>query len=180
MDKGSASKGNPQPIRLRLRQSRHLALLLLLAHVGAVPCLMAMEWAWPVKLFMGAAILSSLILTLREHAFRRSRSAIITLSWTEEGIWRFWTRDGRMIAISETESAGNLSPGGQGRNGPAKWGRRRRHRVRAYVHPYLVVLHLDGPERFGNFLTGKSIVLHPGMVDDADAFRRLRIRLRFL
>ncbi|VFN01871.1 MAG: hypothetical protein BECKG1743D_GA0114223_108522 [Candidatus Kentron sp. G] len=156
MDKGAASKGNPQPIRLRLRQSRHLALLLLFTHAGAVPCLMAMEWAWPVKLFMGAAILSSLILTLREHAFRRSRSAITMLSWTEEGIWRFWTRDGRMIAISETESAGDLSPGGQGPDGPTSRGLRRRRRVRAYVHPHLVVLHLNGPERFGNFLVGKG------------------------
>ncbi|MBT8420853.1 MAG: hypothetical protein KJO08_08345 [Gammaproteobacteria bacterium] len=156
--KESISIGGSPPIRLSLRPSWYLASFFFTAHGGAFVCLIAIEQAWPIKLLFGVAILSSLFLTLCEHAFRCSRTAVTTLAWTEEGVWKLWSRDGRIISLSEKQDSLLRASG-----------------VRIYVHPYLVVLHFGTEKGFG-----RSVVLHPGMVDDMAAFRRLRIRLRFL
>nr|VFJ50686.1 MAG: hypothetical protein BECKFW1821A_GA0114235_102821 [Candidatus Kentron sp. FW] len=143
-----------QSIRLVLHGSRYLALLLLLTHGGAIVCLIAIELALTTKLIIGIAIVVSMFFSACEHAFRCSRSSVTTLLWTTEGVWQLWTRGGQIIN-------GDLKP---------VWGLR----SSVYVHPYLVVLNFNTGKRFS-----KPIVLIPDMVDDADAFRRLRIRLRF-
>nr|VFK50511.1 MAG: hypothetical protein BECKTUN1418E_GA0071001_100347 [Candidatus Kentron sp. TUN]VFK51753.1 MAG: hypothetical protein BECKTUN1418F_GA0071002_100347 [Candidatus Kentron sp. TUN] len=143
-----------QPIRLSLHRSRYLALLLILAYGGAIVCLIATELAPPIKLIIGAAIIFNMFSDTCKYIFRCSRSSITTLLWTTEGVWQLSTRGGQILN-------GNLDP---------TWGLR----PTVYVHPYLVVLNVNTGKGFA-----KPVVLIPDMVDDADAFRRLRIRLRF-
>nr|VFJ99453.1 MAG: hypothetical protein BECKH772A_GA0070896_101632 [Candidatus Kentron sp. H]VFJ99531.1 MAG: hypothetical protein BECKH772B_GA0070898_101613 [Candidatus Kentron sp. H]VFK04420.1 MAG: hypothetical protein BECKH772C_GA0070978_101802 [Candidatus Kentron sp. H] len=167
---------NKMLIRLELHRSWHLVWLALLVHLGAFLCLAIVELAWPIKLLFSTAIVWSLFRTLSEHAFRRSRSAITTLSWTAEGVWIVWTRDGRTIHLAEGSARNGQRTGISG-----MWRRFRTHDdVRRYVHSCLVVLHFDTRARFGMAVMGKAVVLQAGMVNDVDAFRRLRIRLRFL
>nr|VFK38835.1 MAG: hypothetical protein BECKTC1821E_GA0114239_100313 [Candidatus Kentron sp. TC] len=147
-------KGVSQPIRLALHRSPYLASLLFIAHGGALGCLVAVELRLSVKLIVGIAIMSGMSFSICEHALRCSRSCVVTLLWSAEGVWQLWTRGGSVIT-------GNLEPGW------SLWST-------VYVHPNLVVLNFDTGRRFR-----KPVVLTPDMVDDADAFRRLRIRLRF-
>lgn len=144
----------PQPIRLALHRSPYLALLFFLVHGGALGCLVVVELALSMKFMIGIAIIFSMFSSICGHALRCSRSCVVTLLWTPEGVWQLWTRGGSVIT-------GNLEPG---------WGLW----STGYVHPYLVVLNFDIGRRFA-----KPVVLTPDMVDDADALRRLRIRLRF-
>nr|VFK36669.1 MAG: hypothetical protein BECKSD772F_GA0070984_10048 [Candidatus Kentron sp. SD]VFK40188.1 MAG: hypothetical protein BECKSD772E_GA0070983_10058 [Candidatus Kentron sp. SD] len=143
-----------QPIRITLHRSWYLASLLFFAHVGALGCLVVVELALSVKLIVGAIVVFNMFFSTCEHAFRCSRSSIITLLWTAEGVWQLWTRGGQVISV-------DLEP---------VWGLR----PTIYVHSYLVVLNFNTGRRLG-----KQVVLLPDMVDDTDAFRRLRIRLRF-
>lgn len=157
----------PQPIRIELHASPHLALFLVVAHAGALFSSIAIELIWTIKLSIAIAILWSLFHTLCQHAFRCSRSAITTLVWTDEGVWKLWTRDGRLIPVPEKWPGEKRIPGKRGFP-------HRAPDVRIYVHPRLVVLHFGVQKRLG-----RSVILHPGMVDDVDVLRRLRVRLRF-
>nr|VFJ51888.1 MAG: hypothetical protein BECKDK2373C_GA0170839_103316 [Candidatus Kentron sp. DK]VFJ53885.1 MAG: hypothetical protein BECKDK2373B_GA0170837_104413 [Candidatus Kentron sp. DK] len=156
----------PPPIRMELGTSWPLALLLGVAHGGAFLCLMATGLAGPVKILLGILIGGSLFLTLCEHAFRCSHSAITTLSWTEEDIWRLRMRDGQAVPVRQ-------APPREPPSGRTGFPFRTRN-LSAYARPYVVVLRFR-TERGG----ARSVVLHPGMVDDTDMLRRLRIRLRF-
>nr|VFJ87488.1 MAG: hypothetical protein BECKLFY1418B_GA0070995_10077 [Candidatus Kentron sp. LFY]VFJ90632.1 MAG: hypothetical protein BECKLFY1418A_GA0070994_101237 [Candidatus Kentron sp. LFY]VFK22311.1 MAG: hypothetical protein BECKLFY1418C_GA0070996_11154 [Candidatus Kentron sp. LFY] len=143
-----------QPIRLTLQRSPYSTLLVFLAHGGAAGCLIIVELALSTKLIVGGAITFSMFFSACEHTLRCSRSSITTLLWTAEGAWQLWTRGGQVIS-------GDLEP---------TWG----PWPSVYVHPYLVVLNFNTGKRLA-----KPVVLTPDMVTDADAFRRLRIRLCF-
>lgn len=141
------------PIQLTLHRSRYLVWLFSFSHGGAVICLSMVESTLSTKLIVGVAIMASAFFCLCEHALRCSRNSITTLLWTAEDVWQLWTRGGQIIIA-------DLKPG--------------KLRSTVYIQPYLVVLHFHTGKRFG-----KSLVLVPDMMDDANGFRRLRIRLRF-
>ena len=102
---------------------------------------------------MAVVVLGSLAYTECAHGARCLPSSVTTLLWTGDGMWEIGTRDGELLQA-------DLAPNGGIR--PA-----------VYVHPALVVLNFRTGGRFG-----KAVVLLPDMVD-SEAFRRLRVRLRF-
>ncbi len=122
-------------LNLELGPSRWLAILLVIAHGGALALFTVLPLAWWWRIFLAGALLLSLWLTLNRHALRRGERAITRLVWDSDDTWLLIHADGK-------EQRAQLKPG-------------------SYVSPRLVILNFDG----GRFGWQQSVVLLADALD---------------
>lgn len=146
------------PLRLELRPSRRVAAGMLAVHAGAA----LIPWTQALHPLL-ALLASALVLLAAARAWRLhlGDGAVASVRWDADDRWHFRRRDGR-------RECGRLLPQG-------------------YLHPELAVLRyaLDAvdeealPRRWSRLVRSPHRVLVlTADSGDADALRRLRVRLR--
>ena len=81
-------------LHVSLHASRWMSAVLTLSHTGAGALLLPLTLAGEFKWAIGAALATSLVVTLRRTALLRGRNAIVGLEIGEEGAVNFQTRAG--------------------------------------------------------------------------------------
>ncbi len=106
-----------QAVRIRLKTSYCLALLVYIAHAGALISLFLVNISLLIKVLIGLFVLYSFMQTRKRYLLREPGRSPVEILLTSENEWRLKFADGHM------EKA-NLMPG-------------------SYVHPWLVIVPLD-------------------------------------
>lgn len=114
--------------------TRLIALVLWVAHGGALACLLSVDINSVVALLTGIAIVTSLTCCLCYHVYRSTPQSITKLVWRNSGDWRLVTHSGDVLEA-------DLLP-------------------TTFVHPFLVVLNF----RVSNRLRRLSVVLFPDAI----------------
>lgn len=135
------------PLRMELRRSLRLAVLLLLLHGGALLLAMLVPLVWWAKSLLVAAIVASFIETFITYALLRGKRAIRELVSYSDGRWSLRRTTGE-------EFTARLLPG-------------------AYVHPQLIILTFQRDEE--RWRRSTVVLLRDTL--DATSLRRLRMRL---
>ena len=126
-----------------------MALMLWVAHGGALGCLFTVDLNGGVKSLLGIAIVLSLAYYLCYHAYRCTPRSITKIVWRNGKNWRLITRSGDIIEA-------DLLPA-------------------TFAHPLLVVLNF----RAANRLPPISVILLPDTIATTELRRlRARLRCR--
>jgi len=117
------SSESAAPLTIEAEPSRQLASYLLAAHAGALVVSLLLPLAAPLTLLLVAAILVSLVDSLRTHAWRRAARAVVAIAAEPGGPWVLYLRSGRALPARLSSSS--------------------------FVHPRLVVLNFRTGRLFG-------------------------------
>lgn len=136
------------PLQVRLGASLPLLAYIVLVHVLALLALILAARVQPLILVFSVAVAFSALTLASRHAWLHSPSAVTGFELGHDGRVTFRTRAGEVGTQPLRDDS--------------------------FLHPFLIVLNLDGP-----WLRRRSIVVTPDRVGVA-AFRRLYLRLRLI
>lgn len=136
-----------RPLRLELKPSRYLYLLILISYGGASLLLWLTPLWWVLKLLLTLLLLGDGRRQLRRHVWYRPPAAIQELIWKEDGRW---VRPGAGT-IQDTELTLKQS----------------------FVHPRLVVLNFAA----GRWRTNSVVILPDALDRDTFRRLRVRLRV---
>ncbi|MEW5756941.1 MAG: protein YgfX [Pseudomonadota bacterium] len=136
-----------RPLRLELKPSRYLYLLILIGYGGALLLLWLTPLWWPVKLLLTLALLGDGWRQVRRHVWYRHCAAIPALIWHEDGRWVVpgdGTREDSELTLKQS-----------------------------FVHPWLVVLNFAA----GRWRTNSVVILPDALEHDTFRRLRVRLRM---